>query len=272
MRTTATLQIKLYFAALLAAASISGATIYDNGAPALTGGFEMTRWLQADDFFLPSGGRLQTVKFWTFEGVDKFQGSFTWRIYSNSPDGPGSLMASGSVSSVDRVASGLNLYGYPEYVNVFDLPPVDLPPGTYWLALHNGFLSILTNQLFYWETADANGSAPSYRSDPPFDLWGSHDCPECTSNPSSQLAFQLGGIPGPTITQVKSAGHSPQISFSTVFGQRYRVEYKDLLSNTTWIPVAGSESIAGTGGTIQAGDSDPNLATRPRRFYRVVLL
>jgi len=80
-------------------------------------------------------------------------------------------------------------------------------------------------------------------------------------------------IAGPTVAGfVFGAGTPPRISFTTVAGQLYRVEYKANLASALWTPLPGAEIIGGTGQTIQIADNDPNISSVSRRFYRAVRL
>ncbi len=80
-------------------------------------------------------------------------------------------------------------------------------------------------------------------------------------------------IAGPSIAGFAfGAGTAPRISFTTVAGQLYRVEYKANLASALWTPLPGAEIIGGTGQTIQIADNDPNISSVSRRFYRAVRL
>ena len=64
---------------------------------------------------------------------------------------------------------------------------------------------------------------------------------------------------------------TPQISFTTTFGYSYRVEYKSGLLDSLWTPVAGADSVAGSGNVAVITDPGANIGIQPRRFYRVAL-
>ena len=63
-----------------------------------------------------------------------------------------------------------------------------------------------------------------------------------------------------------------RINFTSVAGEQYRVEYKNVLNAGSWTTLPGAETVFGTGGVMQITDPDPNVRSLPRRFYRVVLL
>ncbi len=195
------------FLALLSAISFIGALparaelLYDNGFPSLTNGFELTHWIEADDFTLDTAAHLEGVKFWSFEGAGSFEGSIVWQIYSNGPGGtPGALLFSGISANSTRVATGFFYFGYAEYITTFDITPKLLPAGTYWLALHNGPLSNDTALgRVYWETTSTLGARESrsqIRSQfsPFIGLWLSNSIPPGTP---SECAFQLNGTASP---------------------------------------------------------------------------
>ena len=186
-------------AVLLGSSSSAHATpfFYDNGAPNQVQGFEMTQWIEAEDFTLTAGTTLTDVRFWSVQDDVRFaqpyQGSITWQIYSNNVIEPGSLLVSGNTAVVTRFATGNSLPvvlgSLTEFQNDFSLPSVFLSPGTYWLGLHNGPLSTTGFSQFYWETTNPNATLFSENNLTPFNDNG------WVSN-NFQLAFQLRGETG----------------------------------------------------------------------------
>jgi hypothetical protein len=252
----------------------SGEVLYDNGGPnhnPSPNGFEMTQWIEADDFSLATEARVDAIIFWDVELLANFQGTVLWQIYANNPDNtPGTLLYSGSANS-SHVQTPYAAPPFAEYLNSFSIPPVVLGPGTYWLALHNGPLSNYFNQRVYWESSGASGARPS-QSDmgPLFPRdWGSNSVPP---GAPSELAFQITGAPAPRVTSIVRTSTHPQISFTTASGYTYRVEYKNSLSDLTWTAVSGAEQVSGSGAIMAVADPNANTATLSRRFYRVVLL
>ncbi len=79
-------------------------------------------------------------------------------------------------------------------------------------------------------------------------------------------------LPPTRITAFAIIGGVPTISFSSIDERLYRVEREDNLNEATWTPVTKAESVDGTGDIVTVTDPDPGAASRPRRFYRVVLL
>lgn len=266
--------LRNYAGALLlcsACTANGGPPLYDNGAPNLLDGYEMTGWIAADDFTLSAPARLTSLTFWDIEGIGRFQGSFVWQIYSNSATNtPGKLLISGTSQNLVHTATGGSFFGYAEFLNTCDIAPTFLPAGTYWLALHHGPLSNDTDERVYWEVTDNNTTNPSQGLDAPFDGTWFRNAPTGYRLPS-EFAFQVNGTPAPQITALDLLAHLPRISFKTVAGQSYRVEFKNDVAETTWNLVAGADAIQGNGGVAQVVDNDAaNGGGRLRRFYRVV--
>lgn len=182
----------LCFFLLAGSVGTNAAQIYDNGAPDLLNGFEMSNWIEADQFILTTGATVQGVKFWDLERLGFFQNTIPWAIYSNSGSNkPGNLIASGFSSNLTHILTGrTDGFGYIEFVNTFDISPVSLPAGTYWLALHNGPLSYRIQQV-YWETANHPSAIPSQSDIAPFN--GNWLANFSSNNPAPKLAFQLNG-------------------------------------------------------------------------------
>jgi hypothetical protein len=261
-------------------------TVYDNGPgerpppPNHVHSYEMTGWIVADDFTLFTSARIEGVQFLELEGAGIFQGTILWRIYANSAnEEPGVLLYSGTATNVNHSLTGFVDPPLVEFADTFAIGPISLPPGIYWLALHNGPLSNGSNQRVYWERASTSGFRGSESDigcgsvpcqNPAFaDDWGSNNA---GSAPTSELVFQLTGFFAPSVTAVSRSNGTPQISFTTTAGQSYRLEFKNNLTDPTWTTVPGADMISGNGNPVQVSDMDPNAPTVPHRFYRAVLL
>jgi hypothetical protein len=78
-------------------------------------------------------------------------------------------------------------------------------------------------------------------------------------------------LPGSSITY---SGGTPSFTFATVAGYKYRLVYKNELTDTTWQPVINPPNNPGPDGwsAVSTGApitiSDPGAAGVPRRFYR----
>ncbi|MDQ6623444.1 MAG: hypothetical protein M3Y86_08165 [Verrucomicrobiota bacterium] len=246
-----------------------GQLLYDNGPPDHMNGSEMTAWMEADDFVLSSDARVKGVKFWDFEISADFVGTIVWQIYTNQQGEPGTLLYTGSISSIAHTPTGIIAFGLREFVNTFEIPPADLPAGTYWLALHNGPLSNQVGDNVFWEATAQGDSLPSQGRSAPFTgRWFSNAFPGLPSD----LAFQINGVPAPRISEFDLRSGKPRITFSTISGESYTVEYKNDLNAPAWTPLAGAELISGTGSDVAVVDADPSARDQKHRFYRARLL
>ena len=70
-------------------------------------------------------------------------------------------------------------------------------------------------------------------------------------------------LEGPTIVSVTRTGLSATVTFSTLAGPGYRLEYKNTFSDPAWTLVS---STTGTGNNVSIVDPDASV---PTRFYRV---
>ena len=257
----------------LANAAVTG---YDNGGPNLIGGFEIIHYRTANSFTLSADVVVNGIKFWDLEeNTSLWANLIFWEIRANAPNNsPGAVLFSGNSMNLTHVATGRNFQPkIPEFVDSFDIPSIALPSGTYWLVLHNGPLS--NNEpgatTIYWETTTSNRTDPSYTDEA---IQGSFNNAWQADTPGSpsQLAFQLSGIVRPKVMTFGFLSGSPRVSFTTVIGQNYRVEYKNNLNDTFWTIVSGASNVSGTGNVVQVNDPDPNLPNIARRVYRVTVL
>jgi hypothetical protein len=86
------------------------------------------------------------------------------------------------------------------------------------------------------------------------------------TNPAGQAVSApalLRVLVSPTITAIAQASPAAQISFSTVAGLSYTVEFKNAPESPGWNPLG---PVAGTGGVMTVVDP---AATVPSRIYRV---
>jgi hypothetical protein len=255
-------------------AGLQAATVYDNGAPNQLYGYGLSHWIEANNFTLSPGGALiQSIQFWDLEQPGYFQSSVYWEIHADSNGSPGATLFSGTSSNLTHTATGKtdSTSGtYFEYVGTFNITSSGLGPGNYWLVLHNGPLSYTVTippyslDPVFWETTTGTSTIQTQEIIAPFtDPWQSNLA-------NSQMAFKLTGIFGPSVTAFAYHSASPQLSFTTVSGQRYSVQYKNQMTDSTWLTLSGGENVAGTGGVIQV--TDFSLGGLTRRFYRAVML
>ena len=168
------------------------AQIFDNGSPDLLNGFEMVIGSRPTNLLLTTGATIQNVKFWDLERVGYFQSTIPWAIYSNTGNNkPGTLIASGFSSNLTHTLTGETTGSVTSNLSVRLISrPLLCRRGTYWLALHNGPLSYLIQQV-YWETAVHSSTIPSQSDITPFlGVWVANFG---LTNPAPKLAFQLNG-------------------------------------------------------------------------------
>ena len=143
------------------AQTAAAATVYNNGLPNQADGSNMSLAYQAEDFSLSVRTRVTAVHFWTLEEAGAYRGSFFWELAANAGGSPGLILASGSQSVVTRSATGVTAFGLSEFQNDFFLnAAVDLAAGSYWLILHNGAATNLsdTDPQVFWESTANNAT------------------------------------------------------------------------------------------------------------------
>lgn len=146
-------------AALIAAAmglsqAAPAAVIYNNGAPNLVSGTQMSEFLVAENFILGAAATIANIRFWSIQSaVADYSGSVYWAIYSNAAGSPGAVLFGNATLATTATATGLSTgFGYPEFAFDIDVPDFALTPGSYWLGLHNGALASTTPTEMLWET------------------------------------------------------------------------------------------------------------------------
>jgi len=70
------------------------------------------------------------------------------------------------------------------------------------------------------------------------------------------------------VSQIQPGGNDIVVSFPSVLGKTYRLEYSDTLQSGSWVTL--QNNIAGTGNPISV--TDVGGAGQARRFYRIVLI
>lgn len=149
--------------AMSAVPGVSGAVLFNNGAPDQISGDNMSEALVADDFTIPGQSNVTNIRFWSIQSdLADYDGVVYWEIYSDGGGVPNGSLFSGTASVTATATGNSTGFGYDEYV--FDIPVAfQLAAGTYWLGLHNGPTNngILTEML--WATTNpGSGSSGSY--------------------------------------------------------------------------------------------------------------
>jgi len=183
----------------LSSLPLSAGVVYSNGLPNQVSGEEMTHWMHGDDVVVTSPLTFDTIRFWDLEpaGGAQYNGRVVWVMNNDEPGFPDvSWVGSGAGFPTRTLTQSITSgawAGYDEYQNDITLAaPITLSAGTYWLVLHNGGYEYSSDQSFYWETTDNNGTSHSYN----FIRTGSPPGPWIINNLSApvweaQLAFQL---------------------------------------------------------------------------------
>ncbi len=175
----------------------AGFLVWDQGAPDLVSGNEMTLWNQGENFSIPNATVLTDGRFWTGE-CGAFDGSFQWAIWEDAGGSPGAFVASGA-PGLGRGATGRFAFGCPEFENTFSFGGVVLNPGNYYLTLHMS-ADCGTRDEIYWETSAivvapagveddfCDGGFPSNGQEHAFQLFGKPACdpPAAPNNPLPQ--------------------------------------------------------------------------------------
>lgn len=129
--------------------------VFSNGVPGSQTAGWMTHWLRAEDFTLAESTVLTDVRFWVKK--DNFLDDFTWIIYADEPvpdnyghsiHWPDAEISSGTAALTTTLyeytwtVNSIDLYNATGFQVDFSLDPLALDAGTYWLALHNGPLTV----------------------------------------------------------------------------------------------------------------------------------
>ena len=149
------------------AAPAKAALLYDNGSPNNSGGYEMTRWLVADNFSFANPATVQRIRFWAFlSGTNaSYSGEIHWMFLTNSSNNPEDPIAQGG-GPVTPVNQGALAFNNSDQLQ-FDVLTggVSLGAGNYWLVLHNG--DFYTNTAYsgmFWQTSSIIGQTPGAES------------------------------------------------------------------------------------------------------------
>jgi len=71
----------------------------------------------------------------------------------------------------------------------------------------------------------------------------------------------------PNLTGIRVNGNQYTLTWLTLVGQNYQVEYKDNLGGPAWTPF--DVPVAGTGNLLSVDDNSNNV---PHRFYRLKII
>jgi hypothetical protein len=133
------------------------------------------------------------------------------------------------------------------------------PPLT---ARYAGFVSsentnALTTQVTLNTTADANSPAGTTY---PITASGA----AAANYTISYVAGTLTVVARPSFTSISASGNQHTLTWPTIVGQNYQMEYKNNFGDPAWTPL--DTPVAGTGNQLNTHDDNNNA---PHRFYRV---
>ncbi len=150
----------------LAAAPLSfAATVYNNGAPTLGYGTNMSGNVVAEDFSLAASTTISNIRFWSIQSsAADYLGSVYWAVYNEVGGAPGTALFGNTAVATTASATGRSTgFGYAEYVFDVDVADFTLGAGNYWLGLANNPLGPANPTEMLWSTtASAIGSESKY--------------------------------------------------------------------------------------------------------------
>ncbi len=127
--------------------------IWDNGGYVTTGAYNMSQYLQADDFELEDVVSITTIRFWAVWAPypSVFSGTIGWAFYNDYRGKPSSIITSGFDNSPTITDTGDSIQGYPISQLDLDVGSVVLGEGSYWIGLHEGLYgSPFDGTSIYW--------------------------------------------------------------------------------------------------------------------------
>ena len=152
--------------------SAHSALVYDNGAPNLAGGVNMSGNYVAEDFTLAANTTITNIRFWSIQSAPgDYSGNLSLAIYADVGGAIGGLVTSLSGALAETSTGFSTGFSYGEYV--FDIPSsIALSAGNYWLALLDGFSPNPGNPSeILWETTSAGLGAAAQYFDSPTETW-----------------------------------------------------------------------------------------------------
>jgi hypothetical protein len=137
-----------------------GPVVRDQSDLVVESGDNLSEEVVANDFVLAGATRLTGAKVWLADDeendnglLDGFSGELGWAIYENNAGVPGAIVESGRAVALVQEDTGLqeSVRGSDLFAVRFDLePPLTLPAGTYWFALHEGSWALAFDGTVVW--------------------------------------------------------------------------------------------------------------------------
>jgi hypothetical protein len=178
---------------VLLTSSAGASVVFDGGTPLGTiDASNITSFIFAEHFTLPQNTNIAGVNFWSVETPTGYSGSIYYGIYSDvsgAPNlGPPTIEGFSQGSNLTRTFVANIQSGFDMYLYTFDIAPFIATSGTqYWLGLHNGPTTNMTDNGFYWESHNTTEDNIRYLDTLP----GVGDAWDIRTN--GLLAFQLTG-------------------------------------------------------------------------------
>jgi hypothetical protein len=135
-------------------------TIWDNGSPNGVDGWTINDGItEADDFILATAANIGRVTFSAASNVNAPIIALNYRLYSSVAGSPAAIIEQGAAQNLSSTLVGtVACCGSLRFATSFDIAPVSLNAGTYWLALYDANNG--TSFRVFWETtADRLGTA-----------------------------------------------------------------------------------------------------------------
>jgi hypothetical protein len=166
-------------------------TVYSNGTPSGSAGFDIFNdFTAADDFALGSQNTIDVIRFWGLLPTGSvYSPNIFWQILADNGGTPGSAIQTGSSIATSLLRTSLGSLGFDSWQFQLSIGQQTLGPGIYWLALHDGLPGDITDSTLLWE-----GTSSQTNSQFAVEFGG-----EWSGDWGSDLAFELQG-PQATVT------------------------------------------------------------------------
>jgi hypothetical protein len=159
---TSNLLKSLTVMAIVGAAPVSGQSVYNNGAPNGTAGWDIfDDFRAADDFTFASTLSFDLIRFWGLLPTgSSYSPNIFWEILDDGGAGtPGTTsLASGSVLAQQTLRTSFD-FGFDSWQFDLAVGTQSLGPGIYWLALHDGALGEATSSTLFWESTSLSSGS-----------------------------------------------------------------------------------------------------------------
>jgi len=249
-------------------------TVNSGGTLAGTGTVTGTKTINSGGAIAPGNAGAGTL---TLSGALTLSAGAVFNMDLGATSGSDKIVVSGAVTSSGITTINVNAiasFGSGTYtimtatsgISAANFAVGSVPSG--YVCTLGGTGTALTvtvmTQLEAWRNANfgttANSGNAADNADPDGDGMTNAQEYAAGTNPNSSASALK-------VSQIQPSGNDVVVSFPTVTGKTYRLEWSSTLVGASWTPV--QTGIAGTGSTVQV--TDTNAATQPRRFYHVIV-